>query len=149
MVKIEIEISDEDIKNILKMKNEETPLKKFVEQIVRERVSFVYLDNGFYYNVSSEELYNKFGNKIRFTKTEKALFNYLVLMSLKGESIYVNIETIKKDIWKNDDTTIFSIRNKINSIRNRTYDTIIKNKSNHGYRINLNLAKDEESGLSA
>ena len=149
MVKLEIELSDEDVKNILKMKSEETPLKKFVEKIVSERVTFIYLDNGYYYNVSSEELYNKHGNKIKFTKTERALFNYLVVLSLKGDNLYVDIETIKKDIWKNDDTTVFSIRNKINSIRNKTYDSIIKNKSNHGYRINVNLAKDEESSLSA
>lgn len=149
MIKLEIELTEQDFQNLMKIKNEDISIKSFVERIVKDRVSFIFLDNGYYYNLSSDELFGKHGNKIRFTKTEKALFNYLAIMSLKGENVYADIETIKKDIWKNDDTTVFSIRNKINSIRMKTFDEIIKNKSNHGYRININLPKEDDCSLSA
>ena len=148
MIKLEIELSDENIQNLLKIKDEEITLKNFVEQIVKENINFIFLDKGYYYNLSTNDLFNKYGNKIKFTKTEKVLFNYLIVMSLKGNNIYIDINTIKKAIWKNNDTTVFSIRNKINSIRNKTYDEIIRNKSNHGYRININ-SKNDECDLSA
>ena len=148
MIKLEIELSDENIQNLLKIKDEEITLKNFVEQIVKENINFIFLDKGYYYNLSTNDLFNRYGKKIKFTKTEKALFYYLAVTSLTGSGIYVNIDVIKKDIWKNDDTTVFSIRNKINSIRSKTYDEIIKNKSNHGYRININ-SKNDECDLSA
>lgn len=138
---IAIKLTNEELSNLIKIKPDNITNEDFAHQIIKERVNFVSLENGFYYNFGNKELYNNNGKRILFSRKEKELFNYLLEISMKAKKAYVDIETIKLQIWKNADTSIFSIRNIIKSIRTKTFYEIIKNKSSSGYRINLYTLK--------
>ena len=148
MNKIELHLSDIELKNILKMKSDNVSVEKFIKQIINEKVSLVQLDYGFYYNLDKGILFNKLGQEVKLTKTEVSFLDYLIRVSLQGEEFYVDIDTIKTEIWKKEQATVFTIRNKIRAIRLKTYDEIIRNKSNHGYRVNLNNLGLKENILS-
>jgi len=137
MNKITIDLTDKEMKNLLMIKGDGVTKEEFVLNIVKEKLNSVLLENGFYYKIEAKELYDINNEKILFTKKEDALFNYLIINSLENENNYVDIESIKKDVWKSNETSIFSIRNVVKSIREKTFDNIIKNKSSHGYRVNL------------
>lgn len=137
MNKITIDLTEREMKNLLIIKNDNLTAEEFVSNIVKEKLNSVLLEYGFSYNSNTEELFNGNNQKVVFTKKEKALFHYLVLFSLKENTKYADINSIKKEVWKSEDTSIFSIRNFIKSIREKTFDEIIKNKNNHGYRVNI------------
>ncbi|CAI8194635.1 MAG: Uncharacterised protein [Arcobacter lacus] len=44
-------------------------------------------------------------------------------------------DTIKEVVWKGKDMSIYTMRNIVNKIRQKTYYDIIKNHSNKGYTI--------------
>ena len=58
-------------------------------------------------------------------------------MSIKNRNAYIDLLLIKKEVWKHDKTTIFSIRNKIMAIRDTTCKELIVSKNKQGYRINI------------
>ena len=94
--------------------------------------------NGFFYNFSNKSIYNDKGLKINFTKKEENLFDYLISFSIENKDKFADIESITLNVWKNEDASVFSIRNKVKSIREKTFYGLIKNKNNIGYRVNLN-----------
>ena len=95
------------------------------------KVSNVYkLDHDFSYCLGTQTLY-KNDEVVALTKLENKLLQLVV--SKKGEA--VSIETIKIEVWENKDMSIFTLRNMIKKIRDKSYYGILKNKSNHGYSI--------------
>ena len=68
---------------------------------------------------------------VALTKLENKLLQLVV--SKKGEA--VSIEEIKIEVWESKDMSIFTLRNMIEKIRDKSYYGILKNKSNHGYSI--------------
>ena len=44
---------------------------------------------------------------------------------------------IKEVVWKGKDMSIYTMRNIVNKIRQKTYYEIIKNHSNKGYTIDI------------
>jgi DNA-binding response OmpR family regulator len=95
------------------------------------KVSNVYkLDHDFSYCLGTQTLY-KNDEVVPLTKLENKLLQLVV--SKKGEA--VSTETIKIEVWKNKDMSVFTLRNIIKKIRDKSYYEILKNKSNHGYSI--------------
>lgn len=91
----------------------------------------VQLENGYYYDITREELF--FGKKIiKLTKTEKKLINLFA----KNPNNLVTYEEISSVVWKGKVFSIYSLRNVINHIREKTNDTFIRNYSNRGYILN-------------
>ena len=95
-----------------------------------KRVDKICLDNGIYYDAYRERFYNNFG-EISFTKFE---FKVLKLLLDRSDRV-VTYDDIKENVWKEKKMSIFTMRNVINKIRNKTYYNIIKNNSSQGYQI--------------
>ena len=91
----------------------------------------VQFENGFYFDMNRELLFQ--GKKtIKLTKTEKKLINLLAL----NPNVLVTYEHISSVVWKGKEFSIYSLRNVIKHIREKTDETFIKNSSNKGYVIN-------------
>lgn len=91
----------------------------------------VQFENGFYFDINREILFH--GKKIiKLTKTERKLINLLAL----NPNVLVTYEDISSVVWKGKEFSIYSLRNVIKHIREKTDETFIKNSSNRGYVIN-------------
>jgi len=95
-----------------------------------KRVDKVCLDHGVYYDAYRERFYDKFG-ELSFTKFE---FQLLKLLLDNSDKI-VTYDDIKDHVWKDKKMSVFTMRNVVNKIRNKTYYNIIKNISSAGYQI--------------
>ncbi|MBD3841983.1 MAG: winged helix-turn-helix domain-containing protein [Campylobacterales bacterium] len=90
----------------------------------------ILLDKGFYYDSYRERFYGPEG-VVTLTKFE---FQVLKLL-LDNHTQIVSYDDIEKKVWKDKKMSIFTMRNVINKIRNKTYYEIIKNNSSKGYQI--------------
>jgi DNA-binding response OmpR family regulator len=95
-----------------------------------KRVDKITLDEDVYYDSYRERFYKK-SVEISFTKFE---FQVLKLL-LKNHARVTSYDEIKGKVWKDKKMSIFTMRNIINKIRNKTYYGIIKNISSNGYQI--------------
>jgi DNA-binding response OmpR family regulator len=95
-----------------------------------KRVDKICLDNDIYYDAYRERFYDRVG-EISFTKFE---FHLLKLLLDNADKI-VHYDDIKKHVWKDKKMSVFTMRNVVNKIRNKTYYNIIKNISSAGYQI--------------
>lgn len=96
-----------------------------------KRTDKLEFQNGIYFDEYRDQFYKEGGTLIEFTKLEKSFLKLLI--SKKSE--IVDYDLIKEVVWKGKDMSIFTMRNIVNKIRQKTYYEIIKNKSNRGYII--------------
>jgi len=87
--------------------------------------------NGIYFDEYRDQFFKPGGVLIDFTRLEKGFMKLLV--SKKGE--IVDYDTIRNVVWKGKNMSIYTMRNIVNKIRQKTYYEIIKNHSNKGYII--------------
>ncbi|MEA3288939.1 MAG: winged helix-turn-helix domain-containing protein [Campylobacterota bacterium] len=95
-----------------------------------KRSDKILLNNGIYYDAYRERFYDDNG-AITFTKFEFQLLKLL----LDNHDKIVSYEDIKKYVWKEKNMSIFTMRNVVNKIRNKTYYDILNNNSSKGYQI--------------
>ena len=95
-----------------------------------KRVDKILLGEDIYYDSYRERFYNNSG-AVEFTKYE---FQVLKLL-LDNHDKIIGYDEIKEKVWKEKKMSIFTMRNVINKIRNKTYYNIIKNNSTAGYQI--------------
>ncbi len=95
-----------------------------------KRADKILLNEGIYYDAYRERFYDENG-AISFTKFE---FQVLKLL-LDNHDKIISYEDIKEQVWKEKKMSIFTMRNVINKIRNKTYYNIIRNNSSKGYQI--------------
>jgi DNA-binding response OmpR family regulator len=95
-----------------------------------KRSDKILLAEGVYYDAYRERFYDDNG-AISFTKFE---FQVLKLL-LDNHDKIVSYDDIKKNVWKEKKMSIFTMRNVVNKIRNKTYYEIIRNNSSKGYQI--------------
>lgn len=111
--------------------------KEFLFKIILICLNFldsnkkIQLENGYYFDLSAEELFHD-KKIIKLTKIEKKLIK---LLSLHPNSL-VSYEDIASEVWKGKVFSIYSLRNVINHIREKTNETFIRNFSNRGYILN-------------
>jgi DNA-binding response OmpR family regulator len=106
-------------------------INEMMDKNIPFKVSNVYvLDHGFNYCLGTNSLY-KNNECIPLTRLENKLIALLVL----NKKEFVDVDTIKKEVWRGKLTSIFTMRNTIKRIRDKTYYGIIKNKSDVGYSI--------------
>ncbi|MEA3384288.1 MAG: winged helix-turn-helix domain-containing protein [Campylobacterota bacterium] len=95
-----------------------------------KRADKILLKEDIYYDAYRERFYNNNG-AIAFTKYE---FQVLKLL-LDNHDKIIDYDDIKENVWKEKKMSIFTMRNVINKIRNKTYYSIIRNNSSKGYQI--------------
>lgn len=105
----------------------------YIESLIKKDIEFyIEFDEGFFYDLSTNKLLNRFKTEITFTRLERNLFNLL----LKEKGRIVSSDEIKEIVWRDREMSIFSLRNVIKKIRDKTYKDIIKTYSSNGYKIN-------------
>lgn len=115
---------------------------KFIENMLHNEVPFIVsiniqLDEDFCWSTATSRLLkqdeNGFITTIDLTKIETKFLKLLI----ENKNNIVTYEILKDNIWKTKDMSIFTMRNFVNKIRNKTYKSIIKNKSGYGYIIEI------------
>ena len=90
-------------------------------------------ENGIYFDEYRDQFFKAGGVLIDFTRLEKS---FLKLLIVKRNDI-TDYDIIKEVVWKGKDMSIYTMRNIVNKIRQKTYYEIIKNHSNKGYTIDI------------
>ena len=90
-------------------------------------------ENGIYFDEYRDQFFKSGGILIDFTRLEKS---FLKLLITKRNDV-TDYDTIKDIVWKGKDMSIYTMRNIVNKIRQKTYYEIIKNHSNKGYTIDI------------
>lgn len=98
-----------------------------------KRTDKIELGEGIYFDEYRDQFYKKGGSSIDFTRLEKS---FLKLLINKKKEI-TDYTTIKEVVWKGKEMSIYTMRNIVNKIRQKTYYEIIKNHSGKGYTIDL------------
>ncbi len=86
---------------------------------------------GIYFDEYRDQFFKPGGAVIDFTRLEKGFLKLLI--ARRGE--ITDYDTIKEVVWKGKNMSIYTMRNIVNKIRQKTYYEIIKNHSNKGYVI--------------
>jgi len=89
------------------------------------------LGNGIYFDEYRDQFFKKNGSIIDFTRLEKS---FLKLLINRRDKI-TDYQIIKDIVWKDKDMSIYTMRNIVNKIRQKTYYDIVKNHSSKGYTI--------------
>lgn len=90
-------------------------------------------ENGIYFDEYRDQFFKAGGILIDFTRLEKS---FLKLLIVKRNEI-TDYDTIRDVVWKGKDMSIYTMRNIVNKIRQKTYYEIIRNHSNKGYTIDI------------
>jgi len=96
-----------------------------------KRSDKIELGNGIYFDEYRDQFFRKNGAVIDFTRLEKA---FLKLLINRRDKI-TDYQTIQDIVWKDKDMSIYTMRNIVNKIRQKTYYDIVKNHSSRGYTI--------------
>ena len=86
---------------------------------------------GIYFDEYRDQFFKAGGNLIDFTRLEKGFMKLLI--AKRGD--IVDYDMIKSVVWKGKNMSIYTMRNIVNKIRQKTYYEIIKNHSNKGYTL--------------
>jgi DNA-binding response OmpR family regulator len=117
-----------------KLKKDKLTDSEYILKLIENDLdSTIKLGEGFYYHRQSDKLYDKENKEIPLTKIEKGIL--LTLIANEGDITPVDI--IIQKAWKKDNVSIYSFRNVVLKIREKTYYKLIKNHSNLGYSINM------------
>lgn len=124
-------LNKEDLESIkTKARNKEIKPEEYLRQLIKSDTNVMYLARGFAYNLTQRKLYDPKHDVIELTRIESKLMHFLCINS---DSIVSNKE-IAQYVWQKE-ASIFTIRNFIKKIRDKTHRSLIKNMSNHGYSI--------------
>lgn len=134
MNRLTIVFTDKELEILEEIKPSSQSNEEFIREIVQNKLSVVFLRNGFSYDMKRKELFNCDNEKVRLTRKETDFLHYLVK---ETKDKFVSLDDIIKNVWQNEDTSIYSVRNKVLSIRLKTEDDLIKSKSSHGYKVNF------------
>jgi DNA-binding response OmpR family regulator len=86
---------------------------------------------GIYFDEYRDQFFKSGGFLVDFTRLEKSFLKLLI----SKRSDVVDYDLIKEVVWKGKDMSIYTMRNIVNKIRQKTYYEIIRNHSNKGYTI--------------
>ncbi len=123
---------EEELASKLKKENL-TDVEYLLKLIKNDLVAKIDLGEGFYYHNQSDRFYNSKNEEIIMTKIEKKL----ILTLLEQKEKIVPVDILIKRAWNKTNVSIYSFRNLIKKIRDKTYYELIKNHSNLGYSLNI------------
>ena len=133
MPKILIDLDiDDDLKNNIeeKLKNKSLLIKDYILELIQKDIEKTIDFNGYSYSFEFNKLLYE-DKEVKFTTIENDLFRYL----LNNANNIMSTEDIHLNVWKDKNMTLFTLRNIIRSIREKTYYKLIKNVSNRGYMM--------------
>ena len=133
MPKILIDLDiDDDLKNNIeeKLKNKNLLIKDYILELIQKDIEKTIDFNGYSYSFEFNKLLYE-DKEVKFTTIENDLFRYL----LNNANNIMSTDDIHLNIWKDKKMTLFTLRNIIRSIREKTYHKLIKNVSNRGYML--------------
>ncbi len=133
MPKILIDLDiDDDLKNNIeeKLKNKSLLIKDYILELIQKDIEKTIDFNGYSYSFEFNKLLYE-DKEVKFTTIENDLFRYL----LNNANNIMSTDDIHLNIWKDKKMTLFTLRNIIRSIREKTYHKLIKNVSNRGYML--------------
>lgn len=90
-------------------------------------------ENGIYFDEYRDQFFKAGGVLIDFTRLEKSFLKLLI----SRRNDITDYDIIKEVVWKGKEMSIYTMRNIVNKIRQKTYYEIIKNHSNKGYTIDI------------
>lgn len=123
-------ISNLSVKNILKKDNTLYNIFIYTYIILQKKDKIIFRE-GYLYSLKDNRFYYQ-NKEVALTKLELSLFKYLI----KNINRVISYEEIRENVWNNKNCTIYSVRNVINKIREKSYYEIISNISKQGYTIN-------------
>lgn len=89
----------------------------------------VEFQNGIYFDEYRDQFFKEGGVLIDFTRLEKG---FLKLLIMRKDEV-IDYDIIKEVVWKGKNMSIYTMRNIVNKIRQKSYYEIIRNHSNRGY----------------
>ena len=114
-------------------KLDNTTIEESVLKFINDKLnSIVHLENGFYYDKSSKRLFNSNKQIIKLTNYEEEFFDLLIV----NLNQFISVNDIFNHIW-GEEVSIFTLRNIVKKIRDKSYYGIIVNKSTIGYKISI------------
>lgn len=109
---------------------ESTEIERMLENEIAFAVTpILKLCNLYTWCASSSTLFTDEGKKVDLTKTET---RFIKLLAEKKNEI-VGYEEISRVVWEGKDMSVFTMRNIVNKIRQKSFYSIVKNISNQGY----------------
>ncbi|AXX87852.1 putative transcriptional regulator [Malaciobacter marinus] len=115
-----------------KLKEKKQSFYEYLTSLVLKDIEGKYdLGKGFYYELYSDKLFNKKDEEIKLTKTQKNIITYLI----NNNTEKISAEELYEKCWEKNKFSIFTVRNVIKQIRDKTYYNMLNNKSNVGYTI--------------
>lgn len=135
MIQVKLELSEQlEKKFISKLKREELLDSEYIQKLIENDLeSKIDLGEGFIYDMHLDKLFDKKRIEIEITKIEKKLLLTLIEYAEK----IVPVDILISRSWNKTNVAIYSFRNVIKKIRDKTYYKLIKNHSNLGYSINI------------
>ena len=135
MIHVKLELSEQlEKKFISKLKREELLDSEYIQKLIENDLeSKIDLGEGFIYDMHLDKLFDKKRIEIEITKIEKKLLLTLIEYTEK----IVPVDILISRSWNKTNVTIYSFRNVIKKIRDKTYYELIKNHSSLGYSINI------------
>lgn len=126
-----IQLDSESLK-LLEEKAIKVDLKpeEYIKKLILNDVLIFSFSNGITYHTKKKILFKDRNTPISLTGLEAKLFEYL----FNNRKRLCDIEEIRKNVWKKN-ATIFTIRNVIKKLRDKTTRSFIENKSNGGYKL--------------
>lgn len=108
-------------------------LDDYLTMLVKADINSIYnLGNGYYFNFYLNKLFNKYEEEVELTNIQKEVLKYLI----KNNEVINSTEEIYRNCWsKRKKFSIFTVRNIVKKIRDKTYYYIIKNSHNNGYLV--------------
>lgn len=132
-VPIMINLAKDNYERIMQnANNENMKVEEYVEKIVVSTMDRIFFIGEYSYNLAADCLENQ-GKEIKLTKKEKEFIKYLI----NNTDRYISLEELRENVWKKENTTIYSMRNIPNKIRLKTCRELIRNKSGYGYKLNI------------
>lgn len=115
-----------------KLKRNKQTLEQYLTSLVLKDIEGKYnLGEGFYYDLYADKLFNKKDEDIELTNTQRNVITYLI----NNNNDRISAEELYKNCWNKGYFSIFTVRNIIKQIRDKSHYNIITNKSNIGYSI--------------
>lgn len=98
-----------------------------------KRSDKIELNHGIYFDEYRDQFFKKGGILIDFTRLEKGFLKLLI----ERRDELTDYDMIKDLVWKGKDMSIYTMRNIVNKIRQKTYYEVIRNHSGRGYTIDI------------
>lgn len=135
MKRIDLEFATEELSKISQAaSNSDLDVNSYLKELILNEIDSVYfLENNYTYDKKKRVLIDNEKKPVKLTELERMLVEHL----LSKPNEYVNVDEIFQHVKKSKEMSVFSLRNKIKSIRDKTFKDIIASKINIGYKINV------------